>query len=106
MKSFSISTVGKPEESGRTLRLIRRTIAVALLITFVAGGVWHVHNTPESAAACTACHIGHAPAITGDVVNSILPITVEFGFVSCADPIFRSAPVLSSKTSRAPPAVA
>jgi Rad4 beta-hairpin domain 3 len=106
MKRISKSDFARRGETSQFPKLWMCAAALVLLITIAAGGVWHVHSTPEAAATCTACHIGHAPAITGFTVDVVSPEPVVVGSVICAAPIFRAAPVRSSKTSRAPPVTA
>jgi hypothetical protein len=106
MKRVSKSDLTRHGNSSGFTRMLLCAAALALLITIVAGGIWHVHSSPEAAAACTACHIGHAPAITGFTVDVVSPEPVVIGSVINTAPIFRAAPVCSSKTSRAPPVTA
>lgn len=87
-------------------RLLICAVAMALILSIAAGGLFHVHKTPEAAAACTACHIGHAPALVVAVAIIILPERIVIGLASwTVFTSFASADVSSGNT-RAPPAIA
>lgn len=102
----NLSAAGTAPRTRTSSRLLVCVVALALAVAILGAGIFHVHRTPEAAAACTVCHIGHVPALAAALANTILPEPIVFSHVARVAPAQVPSPDFSSASSRAPPALA
>jgi cytochrome c553 len=76
---------------------------LALLLVTAAAGLWHTHSSSQEAAACGVCHVGSTP--TPQPATPVLAPPAPAIECAVALPTFAatSAPLIDSKSPRAPP---
>jgi hypothetical protein len=103
---LKLSAAGARSRTRTSSRLVVCAVALALAVAILGSGIFHVHSTPEAAAACTVCHIGHVPVIAASLPGSLVPEPVVFSRIARIAPAQHSSADFSCLSSRAPPAIA
>src|SRR5580658_798717 len=96
----------RSRSSPRHVLLLLSAAFLAVLIAVTATGLWHTHSSAAEAAACGVCHVGSTPAVHPAINHLTPPAPMVEDNVDLGVVFEPTAPICSSKSSRAPPCAA